>query len=351
VWLFICTLQVPHERARGLGEAARVPSLRVFDATRFAAEAVAHAIPALSLDIVGIIGEYVRQWVVQRCLYSKSFDGLHGGSLNFIAVDGQSAYVSTGRTLRMFKLDGTTTSCVALDGVTGPAGIAFDKHGAMLVGDNCRRLSVIQTFLSTERGSARSLDFRFAPSGTRDSCFELRDVSGICVQHKTGMVYVCDEDCVTILRANGDRFRFLHLRERFGESSRPWSVAVSSSHVFVTDYCRHCVRVFDNDGKQIARWEDMYDNACMMKPMGIAYDSKSATVLVCDSGNNRLLVFSADGHFLHSIVLWHVPIGVCVDDHGVAYVCGSRVDVDVDVDSSSGNGSGKSQNAVSVLVY
>ena len=73
----------------------------------------------------------------------------------------------------------------------------------------------------------------------------------------------------------------------------------SSTRVFVTGV--ECVDVFDaldtsRFSEPISTWKRQFNNLS-----GIAYDNQYDNVILCDSGNGRIQVFSVDGAFLYLV--------------------------------------------------
>jgi DNA-binding beta-propeller fold protein YncE len=82
-----------------------------------------------------------------------------------------------------------------------------------------------------------------------------------------------------------------------GELTVPMGVAGAQEPVFVTDYQRDCVEVFDLEGQSLRRWGTEGEAAGEFDgPWGIAVASDE--VYIADSNNHRVQVFDLEGHFL-----------------------------------------------------
>jgi len=278
------------------------------------ADAVANAVPSLSLDLVGMIADYGREWRWHCDLNSKSVCGLDGFRVEFIAVNKDTICVSNQTTLWMFKHDGTCSQ--KLNGVKRPPGIAYDSRGVLFAAENSDQMrSVIQTFKSDGTIARFTGTVDQFPHIPYDSC-RFHRVSGICVhldKNDKLVLYVCDNDCLTVVNPNGSLNRYVYFRDSVGRCTRPRSVAFGSGRVFVTVPDDDSVRVLDGKCNEISKWQATYGLYRLLHPTGIAYEAKTQTVFVCDTGNRRLVVFSGDGDYLHAITLSYAPLDVCAD--------------------------------------
>jgi len=96
-----------------------------------------------------------------------------------------------------------------------------------------------------------------------------------------------------------------------GQFNYPKGIAVDAQgHVYVTDSYNHRVQVFDTDGRFLREWGGQgNDPGRFQEPWGIAVD-KAGNVYVADTWNHRIQKFDAEGHF---VMQW----GVFTDTAGV----------------------------------
>jgi hypothetical protein len=314
---------------------------------RLASEAIAHAIPAFSFDIVGVVGEYAREWRLLRMLNLGADPSLenelrdkggHARGTNwrkqrdddrnrakFIAVRDERIYVSDTKTLRVFTMDGTFS--YTLDGVSEPCGIAFDAQGKMFVADNALRYPPsIKCFWQNRDRYGSMRYFSHAP---------VNNPTGICCSND-GNVYVCCRASVEVLDFGG--LSLGHLRANSPEREcQARSIAISATHAFVTNGYDH-FDIFKLNGILVSRVGRQGSGFGQFdQPTGVAYHAKNERVLVCDSGNRRMQTFSVDGNygnFMESVSLPYAPFDVCVEDNGtgtgsgaddLVYVLGENV--------------------------
>ncbi len=121
-----------------------------------------------------------------------------------------------------------------------------------------------------------------------------------------------------------------------GQFNEPWGLAVNEEgHVFVADTWNHRVQVFDGDGAFLNQWGTHADVGGSVDPgtagrfwgpRAIAIDGQGH-VLVTDTGNKRVQVFTAAGEFVTMFGGFGVeggqmnePVGVAVAPDGRVYV-------------------------------
>ena len=102
----------------------------------------------------------------------------------------------------------------------------------------------------------------------------------------------------------------------------PWGVAVNErDEIVVTDTVNHRIQVFSSDGTYLRSFGTRGDKQGEFNfPTGIAFDPKNGNILVADSDNHRVQLFSEQGEYLNHFGgqgnLDHQlnsPIGLSVD--------------------------------------
>jgi DNA-binding beta-propeller fold protein YncE len=120
-----------------------------------------------------------------------------------------------------------------------------------------------------------------------------------------------------------------------GQFQEPWGVAVDEEgQVYVADTWNHRVQVFDGEGRFVRQWgmhgqEQGLDERSAGRfwgPRGIAIDGRGQ-VVVTDTGNKRVQVFTAEGELVTMFGGLGVeagqmnePVGVAVGPEGRVYV-------------------------------
>lgn len=83
--------------------------------------------------------------------------------------------------------------------------------------------------------------------------------------------------------------------------SNPLHIAVDRyDRILVSDRDNHCVKVFDSNGSYLSKMGNK-DNGKLLYPRGLTTDCLGH-IYVCDSGNDRIAVFSKDGVFIHHLL-------------------------------------------------
>ena len=152
-----------------------------------------------------------------------------------------------------------------------------------------------------------------------------------------GNVYVVDSynHRIQVFDGNG---RFL--REWGGQGNapgqfqEPWGAAVDQAgNVYVADTWNHRIQKFDSQGRFLAQWGTFGDTAGALGdpktfygPRDIAVDAQG-NLLVSDTGNKRVVKFTAEGEFLQQwggngseTGQFRESVGVAVDQTGNAYI-------------------------------
>ena len=117
-----------------------------------------------------------------------------------------------------------------------------------------------------------------------------------------------------------------------GILSNPWGVAVNErNEIVVTDTGNHTIQVFSSDGTYLRSFGTKGDKQGEFNfPAGIAFDVKSENILVADSSNHRVQLFSVQGEYLNQFGgkgnldhLLTTPHGLSVDCDGNIIVADS----------------------------
>ena len=110
-----------------------------------------------------------------------------------------------------------------------------------------------------------------------------------------------------------------------GRLVSPIGVAVTpGGTVFVADSMQHVVKAFGPDGKFLRQLNKIGD---LKRPSGVAWDARRKRVLVADTGNGRVAIFSPEGGMTGQIGKpgtgdgeMSMPANVAVDRDGRIYV-------------------------------
>lgn len=120
-----------------------------------------------------------------------------------------------------------------------------------------------------------------------------------------------------------------------GQFNEPWGIAIAQDGaVFIADTWNHRIEKFDKDGNFLAQWGTFgdvgtaYDQNLLQLygPRAVAID-KAGNVWVSDTGNERMIEFSANGEPLASyggtggdVGQFLEPVGLTIDKDGNFYV-------------------------------
>ena len=128
---------------------------------------------------------------------------------------------------------------------------------------------------------------------------------GVAVDHLTSNIFIADHSNhrVQVFSQEG-KFQFT-----FGESpgagkmNKPLGICIFDGRVYVTQFSGHCILIYKLDGTFVShaggvgRGEGQLNN-----PYNLAIDEVNGDIYVCDGGNNRIQIFSAELAF--ETILW-----------------------------------------------
>ena len=153
--------------------------------------------------------------------------------------------------------------------------------------------------------------------------------------------------------------------EGLGEFKWPTGmVSDSDGNVYVSDEQNNRINIFSHEGHPIHHWgEAGVKEGQLSGPSGIAFDMEQ-NLIIADHRNNRIQRFTKDGIFLMSFgnqgeETLNMPWGVCVAEEGSIYVADWGNDRIVKYDSdgnfirtfgNSGSGNGQFKNPSGVAV-
>ncbi|MBF4692419.1 6-bladed beta-propeller [Fusibacter ferrireducens] len=134
---------------------------------------------------------------------------------------------------------------------------------------------------------------------------------------------------------------FGKLRSNDGVFSGATGVAVDDEgYAYVTDTANHRVQKFDSSGNLVDKWGGNGGDGGPMSygiyywqftvPKQICYDKYYDNLVIADTGNSRIQVFSKNGTWLSNFGYGHLtlPVGVCTTSDGCTYVAdtgGNRI--------------------------
>ena len=160
---------------------------------------------------------------------------------------------------------------------------------------------------------------------------------GIAISPITGQVFIADWDnhCIQILNPGLTFSRsFGSKGSASGRFHYPHGIAIDSQGlVYVADTNNHRIQKFTPDGKFVAQLGSYGSGAGQLQyPYGITIDTAgTGLVYVSEDGNHRVSVFTSDGVFVSSfgregsnINRFNRPRGLTFDKEGFLYVCDSE---------------------------
>ena len=119
------------------------------------------------------------------------------------------------------------------------------------------------------------------------------------IAYTQGCVVVCNYDDNSIVKLSTSNWS---KQWRFDQLSKPFGVATDAQgYLYVTESEKHRISIFDNTGNLLTHFGRKGSNPGMFDtPRGIAITEDDAKIVVADSGNCRLQVFSRD-YILNSV--------------------------------------------------
>ncbi len=197
----------------------------------------------------------------------------------------------------------------------GPRGVAISNDGHILVTDNHRLQK-----LTTDGVCVQSVGSGNHGNGLLG--FNLP--KGIAVHPTTGEIFVADFNNHRIQVFNGADLSFSHT-VRHWKIQLPCDIAVDSEgYLYISDNNTHSVYKFTTGGQYIETTTAIKTSSTM--PLAIYHKH----IYITDSINNRVLIYYTNGTQLYSFGTkgkregeFNVPRGIAVDTSGNVYVCDS----------------------------
>lgn len=208
------------------------------------------------------------------------------------------------------------TGADADDRLVKPFGIAVDEHGVLCVTDTA---TASVTLCDRDQGVWRCWDHAGA----------VRFVAPVAVARRGGVLFVADASLGKVLAFKDERL-LLQITNRM---ERPSGLAVTSNRIYVADSQRHCVIVYDSNGRYVSEiGKRGAGDGEFNFPTHLAVTGDDR-LLVTDAMNGRIQVFDAGGHFVNSIGhagdgvgCFSRPKGVATDAEGRIYVVDANFD-------------------------
>ncbi len=154
---------------------------------------------------------------------------------------------------------------------------------------------------------------------------------------KDGRVYVADTSNhrIVVFDANGNELTsWGSFGAEPGQFNEPWDVAIGpDGSVYVADTWNHRIQKFTPDGDFITAWGAFVSTDGQLGQMGVFWGPRAITftpegnLLVTDTGNKRVQVFTPDGEAITQFGgegvddgYFDEPVGIAVDAAGNIYV-------------------------------
>ena len=159
---------------------------------------------------------------------------------------------------------------------------------------------------------------------------------GIAISPITGQVYIADRGNHRVQVLNPD-LTFSHSFGSEGSSNgqfqSPRDIAIDNQgSVYVADFINHRIQKFSPDGKFVGQFGSLGSGPGQLNgPAGVTIDiAATGLVYVSEWANNHISVFTSDGVFVSkfgskgsNIDQFIIPWGLASDKNGVLYVCDS----------------------------
>ena len=231
---------------------------------------------------------------------------------------------SWNRRVQLFNHRGTwVTQYEGSNELINPIGVDFDSEGNVVVSDSdTKSIHVIDpSGVTVRRFGIEQLESPWGVCVTPDGKIAVSDWGGGSVKEFSQQGKLLKE--------------FGCPRSSSSYPSKPYYVIYHKDKYFVT--CdSHCVQVFNNEGNFLYKIGEKGSGESQFRdPRGMAVDTKE-NLVVCDSGNHRLQIFTTDGRVFSfgiqgkEIGNFNKPQDVVASDDGRLFVtdyCNNRVQV------------------------
>ena len=210
---------------------------------------------------------------------------------------------------------------------SGPYGIAFDDDNHLYVTDctnyRIQKFDINGKHLLTFGTNGKHL-LTYGSNRTGNS--QLDGPVGITIHN--GKVYVVEN--------SGNRISVFHCDGQLshiigsGKLKDPWYVTVSNDQLLVADWAHNCISVFTLNGYYVGKYDSRGSgNEQLNCPCGIATDTHPHYfIFVTECQRNRVSIFNKDGVFIHSFGSkgsghgrLSFPRGIAISPTGDIYVC------------------------------
>ena len=228
---------------------------------------------------------------------------------------------STGNCITIFNKKGEKIRSIkttTLGKFNGPYGVAISNDGYILVTDQHRLQK-----LTTDGVCVQSVG-SFCSSNHGNGQLEFLLPIGIAVYPTTGEIFVVDYGNYRIQVFNEADLSFSHTI-RHENMKQPWDIAVDSEgYLYITGVHTNKVYKFTTTGQYIGTIATISNSRATF----LAIHHKH--IYITDTNNNRVLIYDTNGTQLHSFGTrgsgekeFNVPKGIAVDTSGNVYVCDS----------------------------